>query len=124
MRLTTNSCCELEDRSGKSFEEWNRLWANEHRMVAFRWMVWAALQDKHRELVPNPQAAGALIDTADSDSLMRVMTSFLVLQSDEFKELVRRGVIKAAEQGGAARPPDAQADLAGANSTSTPVSSV
>lgn len=124
LRLTTNACCELEDRSGKAFEDWNALWAKDHRMLAFRWMVWAALQDAHKDLARTPQDAGALIDQCDQGALMRVMTSFLLMQTDEFRRLVRDGVLQQAKEAAGANPPAAQTDPAGVDSTSMLVSSV
>lgn len=124
LRLTTNSCCELESRSGKSFEEWNALWSKDSRMVAFRWMVWAGLQDQHADLAATPEDVGRLIDACDQASLMRVMTSFLYLQSEEFKALIKAGLLTAPKAGAAEDPPSAQADRVGVGSTSMPALSV
>lgn len=124
LRLTTNSCCELEDRSGKSFEDWNAEWAKKHLMTAFRWMVWAALQDQHTAEAKTPEAAGKLIDQCDQAALMRVMTSFLLLQSDEFKQLIKAGVLQSVKESAAGNPQTAQADPAGVDSISMLASSV
>jgi len=125
LRVTTNACCELEDRSGQSFEEHVARWNAKHRVSAFRWLVWASLQDHHGKDVKTPEDAGAIIDACDPKQLVDLMAAFIQLNLDSVKDLIKEGLLPAAKPGGrgGAGPPQAQAEPAGVVSTLTPVGS-
>lgn len=118
LRLTTNACCDLEDQSGKNFEEHLDLWNTQRRATSFRWIVWAALQDKHAKVVKTPVDAGLIIDACDETELVRLMAAFVTLNTEHLKELIRTGVMAKPQSGAAAPDPrGAQDTAAGTSST-------
>lgn len=122
LRLTTNACCAIEDRTGKTVEEWIKLWHDKHSITALRWCVWASLQDQHKTDVPTPEAAGDLLDSCDQETMTKLMASFFLMNTEERMKLIRAGLLAEAPlpKGRDADPQAAQTD-AGGVSTSTPV---
>lgn len=123
LRLTTNACCELEAKSGKSYEEHLIDWDRRKRVTAFRWLLWACLQDKHANIAATPEAVGILIDQGDPKSLMRVMASFFASNNEEVKKLIAQRLLADPKQDPPTDPPPAQA-TAGVDSTLMLVGSV
>lgn len=119
LRLTTNTCCELEERSGKSFEEQLALWNTQRRATAFRWLVWAALQDQHADVAKTPADVGPIIDACDEAELVRLMASFITLNTEHLKDLIREGILKAPATGAPAADPRRRARVARAGTSST-----
>lgn len=124
LRITTNACCELEDLSGHSFEEHITRWNKDHRISAFRWLIWASLQDQHRQTVRTPEDAGRIIDQCPPNDLMALMASFIQLNLDQVKELIREGLLPKPGQKDTQDPLQAQTVPAGVDSTLMPVGSV
>lgn len=118
LRLTTNACCELEARSGKTYEEHLRDWNKLHRVTAFRWLVWVCLQDQHAEVAKTPEMVGPILDGCDQKQVMKVMAAFIAMNNDEVKKLIAAGLLSEQK----ADPPRAQVD-AGVDSTLTLVGS-
>lgn len=117
LRLTTNACCELEEFSGRLFDE-IQMRANRGSLVNLRLLLWAALQEHHTELATPDKAGlqriGAIIDAAGGLlGLMHQIKAFLAWNADTGDVPKKAG---AAEAG--ARPRSAQAGI-GVNSTST-----
>lgn len=119
LRLTTNSCCELEEFCGRSFENVQQ-GANRNRLSDTRLILWAALQEHHADLaLKTPdglKAVGRIIDAAGGTLSARgkkffaQMVAFIALNADSGET-----------EGGAAtadRPLVAQAGTGG-SSTST-----
>ena len=115
LRLTTNACCELEDVSGKPFEEHLRLWNKERRAVAFRWIIWAALQEHHRAVAKTPADVGPIIDACEEKELIKLIAAFITLNTEHLKDLMREGIL--AKPGTATDPPRARVGTGGASST-------
>lgn len=110
LRLTTNACCELEDKSAKLLDDIVR-GAMRGSVRDLRWLLWASLQDKHHETVKSPVDAGEVIDAAGGiQGVLRQMTAFMKLNADPDPPK--------AEEGAKPDPPAAQAST-GADSLST-----
>lgn len=114
LRLTTNACAELEDRSGKPYQDHLDAWTTKRSVVSFRWLIWAGLQDQHADIAPTPEAIGPLIDQAEN--LPQVLAAFIALNLDVLKALITDGIVKPAQEG-SARPPIAQASRNGRGTT-------
>lgn len=109
LRLTTNAVCELEDRSGRLFDDIVKGVMN-GRVKDMRWLIWAAMQDHHAEAVTTPQAAGDVIDACGGLAVVSAqMQAFIGLNADDSPK----------EEGAEPNPPRAEASR-GADSTSTP----
>jgi hypothetical protein len=79
--LTTNACCDVEDKSGKTF---NELWEGltKGSVSALRWLLWAALQDRHSDTVVVPSDVGHIIDAAGGmANALDQMVAFLKLNT-------------------------------------------
>lgn len=139
LRLTTNACCELEDRlarAGEVVHERRLLHATKDGpsttipvtrprllddVVAgvfrgsvrdLRWLLWAALQDKHSDTVPTPERAGDLIDSAGGVAgVTTQMMAFMTMNAEPAEET--RGT-----PGGTSADPQT-AEGVGVGSTST-----
>ncbi len=120
LRITVNACCELEQRSGKTFEEYLESWNKTRRITAFRWLVWLGLQHHHADIAKTPEMVGTLLDTVDARETTKIMALFLGLYSDELKALIREGLLAPppTRKAGQPDPPTAQA-VDGVDSTST-----
>jgi hypothetical protein len=82
-RLTVSACCDLEDRTGRTLVAVVD-GVNAGLATYLRWMVWAALQDKHRKTVVTPAHAGAVIDAAGGMRVMRGwLAEFMALNADD-----------------------------------------
>lgn len=111
LRLTTNACADLEDRSGKLVDEIIR-GAYRGSVRDLRWLLWASLQNSHADTVLQPTDAGRIIDDAGGiQGVLAQMIAFIKLNADE----------SAPKEGGVAPadPPQAQAEASGVDSTST-----
>jgi hypothetical protein len=117
MRLTTNACADLEDRSGKLVDDVVR-GAYRGSVRDLRWLLWAALQDKHADTVIEPQDAGRIIDDAGGiQGMLAQLVAFMKMNSDSSAP---EGQVTSAAAG--ERPIAAQATAgSGVGSTSTPV---
>ena len=118
LRLTTNACCEVEDRSGKLFDVIMH-GAYQGSVRDLRWLLWASLQDCHQETVKTPADAGGIID--DAGGVRGVLTQIIA-----FVKLNTEGQPEASQPNGSVTDPDpteTQADGAGADSISTPAPS-
>jgi hypothetical protein len=116
LRLTTNACCEVEDRSGKLFDD-VMVGVKKGSFSSLRWFLWAALQEHHADTVKTPKDAGSILDAAGGIvGLIDQMQAFIALNeppaSDE-----RGGTDQGAPP---TRPPDAHLAVSGADSISTP----
>jgi len=117
LRLTTNACADLEDRCGKLVDDIVR-GAYRGSVRDLRWLLWAALQDKHAATVKEPSDAGTIIDAAGGiKGVLAQMIAFMKLNADESVSVKKDGVTKA-------DPPSAQAAASGVDSTLTPAASV
>jgi hypothetical protein len=109
LRLTTNACCELEDRSGKHLDDIFRS-AYEGGIRDLRWLIWAALQDRHADAANTPADAGRIIDDAGGiQGVLQQMIAFMKLNTE--------GQVQASKPNDQAADPDpteAQATAAGA----------
>ena len=112
LRLSTNASAELEDQSGRTFQQHVDAWTWRESAVALRWIVWACLQAYHATTVPTVQEAGLIIDQAEN--LPEVLTDFVQLNLEPLQELIRLGLLKPKpDPEGTARPPIAQGGHAG-----------
>jgi hypothetical protein len=115
LKLTTNACCDLEERSGQLFDDVTRA-VNKGSVKAVRWLLWAALQAYHADTVKGPPDVGPIIDAAGGLlGVVQQLTAFMQLNTDE------EGAPEGSAKGGT-RPPAAEVS-AGGGSTSTPGSS-
>ncbi len=86
MRLTVGACCELADRTGLEFDDLTKR-ANAGRVTELRWLLWAALQPYHREVVRAPEFVGAVIDQAGGiPAIRRVLRDLIALNADDMPE--------------------------------------
>jgi len=99
LRLTVAAACELQDRSGRTFDAITAGVAI-GRMVDLRWLLWAALQDRHASEFQTAETAGALIDRAGGVFAIRLPLA-------EFVELNRNPDLIPARKG---TPPEPAAD--------------
>lgn len=85
LKLTTQACCELEDRlDGEAFEVVARRATAQGRVTDLRWLLWAALQAYHGAEVRTPEDASTVIDQAGSlGHFVDVMVAFLRLNADD-----------------------------------------
>lgn len=116
LRLTTNACCELEDRAGKNYDEvvQNALRGS---IRDIRMLLWGCLQDRHGDVVLTLDDAGRLIDDAGGiRGVIEQLQRFVTLNADDSK-------VERSTGGAAADPPHAQAGADGANSISAPAHS-
>lgn len=97
LKLTTNSCCEMEERSGKVFDAVIRD-AGKGSVRDIRWLLWATLQEHHGEAVKTAKDAGNVIDQMGG-------LANVAVKMNELMELNRDGG-KAAE--GSGNPPSAE----------------
>jgi len=110
MRLTTNACCDLEDRSGKLLDDVVR-GAFRGSVRDLRWLLWGSLQDRHADTVKTPEDAGRVIDAAGGiQGVLAQVTAFMKLNADPSPP---------AKEAAPVDPPSAQSDRAGVDSTST-----
>lgn len=115
LRLTTNACVDLEDRSGKLVDEVIR-GAYRGSVRDLRWLLWASLQDGHADTVKEPTDVGVIIDDAGGiKGVLAQMIAFVKLNADEHAP--KEGVAPA-------DPLPAQAEVSGVDSTSTLAASV
>lgn len=117
LRLTTNACCELEEFSGRVFDE-IQLRANRGSLVNLRLLLWASLREHHSELATADKDGlariGQVIDAAGGlTGLMAQIRAFLAWNAD-----AGEAPKKAGEASAGARPRNAQAGT-GVSSTST-----
>jgi hypothetical protein len=120
MRLTTNACADLEDRSGKLVDEIIR-GAYRGSVRDLRWLLWAALQDQHADTVVAPQDAGRIIDEAGGiQGMLAQLQAFMKMNSEGGAP---EGQVTAAAGD---HPPGAQPkpEASGEGSTLTPALSV
>jgi hypothetical protein len=61
LKLTTNACCEMEDRAGKVFDAVIAA-ASKGSLRDLRWLLWAMLQEYHSDTVITAQDVGKIID--------------------------------------------------------------
>jgi len=98
LRLTTNSCCELEDFAGRTSDEVTA-GVNRGSFRDTRLMLWMALRDQHPDIATDDPAClaniGVLIDQAGGRAVVL----------ERLRELV---VLNTDTSGGAARPRVAQ----------------
>lgn len=79
LRLTTNGCCELEDRTGKTVGD-IIVGINRGSMVSLRWFMWACLQDKHGDVITEKHVrrVGEIIDAAGGlDGTLKQINEFI-----------------------------------------------
>lgn len=111
--LTTNACCDMEDRAGKAFDEVID-GLNKGNMRDIRWLLWACLQEYHGDQIKEPRDAGQVIDEAGGvGGVTRQLTRFMTLNTADAPK---------AEEGDGKNPPSAEAPT-GVDSTLTPVAS-
>jgi hypothetical protein len=116
LRLTTNACVDLEDRSGKLVDEIIR-GAYRGSVRDLRWLLWASLQDAHADTVVEPKDAGTIIDDAGGiQGVLAQMILFMKLNSDA---RAPEGQVTAAADTNP-NPAPTQAAVSGVGSTSTP----
>jgi hypothetical protein len=119
--LTLNAACDLEDRSGKTFEELQTALTRRGSLTALRWLLWGALQHYHGAAIKTPQDAGKIIEAAGGISgLIDQMTAFITLNEPPESELIAA----TGNGSGTSRPPDDAGSASGAignGSISTPV---
>jgi hypothetical protein len=114
--LTTNAACDLEDRSGRTLDQLTAA-LQRGSISALRWLLWGALQDRHRDTVKVPEDVGRIIDGAGGIvGALAQMTAFLALNAPPEPEANANG-----NGSGSARPPETPAVESGDASTSTPV---
>lgn len=86
LRLTVEWCCELQDRTGLSFDDLASR-VNRGRAQDVRALLWASLQDRHQLEVPTVEAAGALIDAMGGlAQARRILREFLERNLDESED--------------------------------------
>ncbi len=116
LRLTTNSTCELEEFSGRL---WDQILASCYRgsRVAMRLVIWSALREHHGDLATlQPEsltAVGRLMDDCGGVHGLTAQINALVALNADSGEAETGGAAKAG------RPLDAQVGT-GVSSTSTP----
>lgn len=110
LRLTTNSCCELESFADGRTSDDVIAGVNRGSFRDARLLLWMALRDKHPDVATDDPECLALIGTI----IDRAGGRALVL--DRLRELVLINTEQTEEAGGAARPRLAQRGRTGAAS--------
>lgn len=83
LRLTVQACCELEDRTGRTLAK-VIAGVNAGSATDLRWLFWTALQDRHGEDAPTPDAAGLIANTAGGlFAILTAMRSLVALNQDD-----------------------------------------
>lgn len=83
LRLTVEACCEAQDRTGLTFDDLCQQ-VNRGRVKELRWLLWAALQDRHASAFVTPDAAGSLMDALGGVlKTKRVLVALMALNADE-----------------------------------------
>lgn len=114
LKLTINACCELEERSGKYFDDVVAA-ANAGSLIYVRWLLWATLQEHHAKTVKTPADAGRVIDRMGGlPAVSAKLTELMALNRDDRE--------KAGKPDGKSDPRVAEAPPGG-GSTSTPAAS-
>lgn len=118
LRLTTNACCELEEFSGKLFDEVQAR-ANRGSLIHLRYLLWASLQEHHADLAtPDKEGLkriGQIVDAAGGLlGLMQQIKAFIAWNAEDTGDVPK----KAGEASAGARPRSAQAGT-GVSSIST-----
>jgi hypothetical protein len=108
LRLTTNACCELEDFSGRLFDDVQTR-TNRGSLVNLRLLLWAALQEHHADIATPDKAGltrvGRIIDAGGGLlGLMKQIRAFLAWNADTGDTPKKAG-----EAAAGARPPVARA---------------
>lgn len=83
LKLTTNACCEMEDRAGKVFD---RVISDAGRgsLRDVRWLLWAALQEHHGDTVKTAPDAGRVIDEMGGLAKVAIkINELMALNSDD-----------------------------------------
>lgn len=109
LRVTTNACCDVEDLSGKA---WPLIVAGvmRDRMTDFRWLLWAALQEYHGEVVKSPKDAGRVIDACGGlEAVSKQLQDFVLLNNEPADPQDAAAAT--------ANPPSAQTESVGVGST-------
>lgn len=115
--LTTNACCDMEDRANKPFDDVID-GLNKGNVRDIRWLLWACLQEHHAATVKTPADAGRVIDEAGGIAgVARQLTRFMTLNTAD-------APTADPPEGGSTStgPPSAEAPT-GVDSTLTPVAS-
>jgi hypothetical protein len=115
LRLTTNACCDLEDRSGHKLDDVFRR-AYDGGIRDLRWLIWAALQDRHADQAKTPADAGRIIDEAGGiQGVLQQMIAFMKLNTEGQSKVQE---VKPNGKDATADPSMAQAEASGDSSTS------
>lgn len=122
LRLTANACAELEDiTDGRTLDQVLFGILRRHSIRDVRYLLWAALRDKHPDLATIDKASlsavGKLIDDAGGFAgVSEQVKAFVELNKDRDPQQTQKGGASAAD------PPEAGA-LGGDGSTPMPASS-
>lgn len=82
LRLTVAACCELEDQADRTLADLIA-GANAGRATDLRWLLWAALQDRHAAQVPTPSQAGTLADRLGGVRALRAAVVALIRLNED-----------------------------------------
>jgi hypothetical protein len=115
LALTTNGACEIENASGRLFED-ICAGIQKYAIRDMRWLLWGALQEYHADEIKTPADAGKFIDDAGGLAYVWAKANdFLTANADTSTDVP----VSKNGNGAAPDPPPAQAPN-GTGSTLTP----